>query len=261
MKIGVCRGFDDFEGMKAAASAGVDYWECGFGNLVRFDDEKFKTCMENLEKNSLKCIAANGFIPGEMKVVGDTVDYVALSEYLDKGFERAKIIGLKKVVFGSGGARSFPEGYSLEKAKEQVAFFLREYAAPKAEKAGCVIAMEPLRFCESAMIHTVAEGVEIARLSGNKSVGGLADLYHVYGNGDSIEGIGDFKGEIFHSHIAEPVNRTYPSAKDGAEVLDMYKNFFDSLKKAGCDTCSVEARTEDFSNDIVNAIAILKKLV
>lgn len=261
MKIGVCRGLDDFEGMKAAASVGVDYWECGFGNLVRFDDEKIGLCIENLEKNSLKCIAANGFIPGEMKVVGDSVDYGALSEYLDKGFERAKILGLKKVVFGSGSARSFPEGYSLEKAKEQVAFFLREYAAPKAEKAGCVIAMEPLRFCESAMIHTVAEGVEIARLSGKDNVGGLADLYHVYGNGDSVDGIGSFKGEIFHSHIAEPVNRTYPCAKDGAEVLDMYKNFFDSLKKAGCDTCSVEARTEDFSNDIADAIAILKTLV
>lgn len=261
MKIGVCRGLDDFEGMKAAASVGIDYWECGFGNLVRFDDEKIKSCIENLEKYSLKCIAANGFIPGEMKVVGDSVDFGALSEYLDKGFERAKILGLKKVVFGSGSARSFPDGYSLEKAKEQVAFFLSEYAAPKAEKAGCVIAMEPLRFCESTMIHTVADGVEIARMSGSKSVGGLADLYHVYGNSDSVDGIGDFKGEIFHSHIAEPVNRAYPSAKDSAEVLAMYKNFFASLKKAGCDTCSVEARTEDFSNDIADAIAILKTLV
>ncbi len=261
MKIGVCRGLDDFESIKIASAVSVDYYECGFGSLAKFDDEKFKLCKENLEEYSLKCLCANGFIPGDLKVVGDSIDYGALCEYLDKGFERAEILGVEKVVFGSGAARSFPEGYSLEKAKEQLAFFLSEYAAPRAEKAGCVIVMEPLRFVESSMIHTVADGIEIARMSGCKNVGGLADLYHVCGNNDSIEGIADFKGALLHAHIAEPVNRRYPSVKDGDEIIEIYKSFFDSLEKAGCKTCSVEARTDDFKNDIVGALEIIKTLV
>ena len=261
MKFGVCRGLDDFESIKIASEIGVDYYECGFGGLANYDDEKFNNCKAFLNENNLPCLAANGFLPGNLKVVGDSIDYCALTEYLDKGFERAKVLGVKKVVFGSGGARSFPEGYSLEKAKEQLAFFLSEYAAPKAEKAGCIIVMEPLRFGESSMIHTVFDGIEIARLSKKKNVAGLADLYHVYGNNDNIEGIGQFKGELLHSHIAEPVKRVYPSTKDSEDIIDVYKNFFYSLEKAGCETCSVEAHTDDFKTDIADALAILKTLV
>ena len=261
MKFGVCRGLDDFESIKIASEIGVDYYECGFGGLANYDDEKFNYCKAFFNENNLPCLAANGFLPGNLKVVGDSIDYCALIEYLDIGFERAKALGVKKIVFGSGAARSFPEGYSLEKAKEQLAFFLSEYAAPKAEKAGCIIVMEPLRFGESSMIHTVFDGIEIARLSKNKNVAGLADLYHVYGNNDSIEGIGEFKGELLHSHIAEPVKRVYPSTKDSADIIDIYKSFFYSLKKAGCETCSVEARTDDFKTDIADALAILKTLV
>ena len=44
MKIGTCRGLDDFAAIKDAAEAGVDYYECGFGNLVNLDEEKFQIC-------------------------------------------------------------------------------------------------------------------------------------------------------------------------------------------------------------------------
>ncbi len=261
MKFGVCRGLDDFESIKIASEIGVDYYECGFGSLVKFDDGKFNSCKAYLSENNLPCLAANGFIPGELKVVGDSIDYCALSEYLDKGFERAKALGVKKIVFGSGAARSFPERYSLEKAKEQLAFFLSEYASPKAEKAGCVIVMEPLRFGETSMVHTVFDGIEIARMSGKTNVAGLADLYHVFGNNDSIEGIGEYKGKLLHSHIAEPEKRIYPSTKDSEEIIAVYKKFFVALKDAGCETCSVEARTDNFTNDISDALAILKTLI
>ena len=40
MKIGVCRGLDDFDAMKAASVVGLDYWETGFGCLANFNDEK-----------------------------------------------------------------------------------------------------------------------------------------------------------------------------------------------------------------------------
>lgn len=260
MKIGVCRGLDDFEGMKTASSVGVDYWETGFGSLAKFSDDEIARSEEMLESLSLKCRASNGFIPGEMKLVGDSIDYGALSEYINRGFERAKRLGVEKVVFGSGNARSFEDGYSLEKAKEQLAFFLSEYAGPTAKKAGCIIVMEPLRFCESTMIHTVKDGVEIAEMSGCDNVFGLADLYHVYGNGDSISGIADFKGKVKHSHLAEPVNRRYPSANDSDETKEMYKSFFKALKEAGCETCSIEARTDNFAADIGEAVEFLKSL-
>lgn len=261
MLFGVCRGLDDISAMKAAKKAGVDYFETGFGCLAKFDDDKFQEGRDMLESLSLPCLAANGFIPGDMKIVGDIIDYGVLSDYLDRGFERAKVLGVKKIVLGSGSARSFPEGYSLQKAKEQLAYFLSEYAAPKADNAGCIIVLEPLRFGESSMIHTVADGVEIARMSKASNVFGLADLYHVYGNNDSIDKFSQFKGEIRHCHIAEPEKRVYPSTNDSEETLNIYKSFLNVMQSVGCDTCSVEAHTDNFEADIIDAISVLKTVI
>lgn len=261
MRIGVCRGLDDFDAIRYASEAGVDYFETGFGCLASFSDEKIKECKDVLESYSLNCIASNGFIPGDMKLVGDDVDYVALSEYIDRGFTRAEKLGIKKVVLGSGKARSFDEGFPLEKAKEQLAFFLGEYAAPRAEKAGAIIVIEPLRFCESTMIYTVSDGVEIARMTDKENVKTLADLYHVYGNNDSIENIGEYKGQLYHAHIAQPVSRNYPSASDDEDIKRIYKDFFVALEKCGCDTCSIEARTDDFKKDIFDSVKLIKELL
>lgn len=261
MKIGVCRGLDDVNAIKASSEAGVDYFETGFGCLADYNDEKFNECKSVLESYSLPCIAANGFIPGNMKLVGEDVDYVALNEYIDRGFTRAEKLGVKTIVLGSGKARSFPEDFSLEKAKEQFAFFLSEYAAPRAEKAGATVVIEPLRFCESSMIYTVSDGIEIARMSGKDNVKGLADLYHVYGNNDSVEGIGSYKGLVCHAHIAEPIKRLYPASTDDEKIKNIYRNFFDSLKACGCGTCSVEAHTDDFSKDVFDSIKLLKSLL
>ena len=95
MKFGVCRGLDDLNAMKLAKNAGIDYFETGFGCLANFNDEKFNEGKDMLDSLSLRCSAANGFIPGDMPVVGDNVDYGALCDYLDRGFERAKILGVE----------------------------------------------------------------------------------------------------------------------------------------------------------------------
>lgn len=261
MKIGTCRGLDDFAAIKDAAEAGVDYYECGFGNLVNLDEEKFQKAKKMLDEYNIPVYAANGFLPGDLKVVGDNIDYEAIEAYLDKGFERAKELNIKVIVFGSGAARSYPDGYSHEKATEQLAFFLKEYASPKAEEAGCTIVMEPLRFGESKMIHTVKDGVEIGEKSGKNNVLSLADLYHVYGNDDKLEEIASFYGKVYHSHIAEPVNRTYPFATDSDEVKVIYKAFISALKGTGCETVSIEARTDDYANDIKNSVKFLREII
>ena len=123
MKIGVCRGLNDFTAMYHASLAGVDYYEVGFGSLSKFTDDEIKKSIEKLQEYNLPCTVANGFIPGDLKVVGESVDYDALTAYMETGFQRAKEIGVKKIVFGSGKARSFDEGFCPEKAKEQFIYF------------------------------------------------------------------------------------------------------------------------------------------
>ncbi len=260
MKFGVCRGLDDIEAIKIASEAGVDYFETGFGCLAKFTDEQIIVGKNALDTYGIKCIAANGFIPGDMSLVGDDVDYDSIEAYLDKGFERAGMLGVEKIVLGSGRARSFDDGYSKEKAEEQLAFFLSEYAAPRAEKIGASIVLEPLRFCESSMIHTVADGVKMAQFSGANNVFGLADLYHVYGNNDSVSGMRELKDKVIHAHIAEPVKRVYPKPTDREEVIYIYREFLSTLEAIGCETCSIEAHTDDFKADVIEALSFLKSL-
>ena len=258
MKFGVCRGLDDFDAIKSAATIGADFLECGFGSLARFDDSKFNECKSFLEELSFPCPVANGFIPGEMSLVGVDIDYGSISDYLDKGFERARLLGVEKIVFGSGKARSYPEDFSKQKAEEQLLYFLNEFALPRAEKAGCMIVTEPLRFCESSMIHTVSDGVGIAKKCNRDNIYTLADLYHVYGNSDNIDKMKGYNGLIKHAHIAEPVTRRYPDVADTDEIKSIYKAFIDMLVTVGCETLSVEARTDCFSNDLISALNVLK---
>ena len=41
----------------------------------------------------------------------------------------------------------------------------------------------------------------------------------------------------------------------------VYKRFFNTLELCGCETCSIEARTDDFKSDIFDAVNILKSLI
>ena len=56
----------------------------------------------------------------------------------------AKELGLKIIVFGSGGARKVPEGFSQDEAYKQLVEFAKRIA-PEAKKRGIVVAVEPLR--------------------------------------------------------------------------------------------------------------------
>ena len=133
MKIGVCGGIDR---IKATADAGFDYIEGNFSNIALWDDDKYNAFKDELIKYNLPCEAANCFLPGDMKITGESVDYKALENYLLKGFRRAAELGIKVVVMGSGGARSVPAGFSFSKAVNQIVFFVSQYAAPIAAEYG-----------------------------------------------------------------------------------------------------------------------------
>lgn len=253
MKFGFCIGGDAGE-IRLAELAGADYVETAFDMLARDDGTQYDAFAEELKRCSIPCESANCFLPGSLKVTGPNVDYEALRRYVGRGMERGAAIGLKTVVFGSGGARSVPEGWSFAEAFRQLARFLIEIAGPLAEKNGIRIAIEPL--CDCNIINTGKEGVMLAAAADLPNVGGLVDLYHVVQIGERVNNIRDLKGNLFHSHIAEPTNRVFPS--DPSEYD--YKAFLDALEYAECPRCSVEARNNGFAEDSVRAMQVLKNL-
>ncbi|MBR5232699.1 MAG: sugar phosphate isomerase/epimerase [Clostridia bacterium] len=256
MKIGVCGGTDR---IAATADAGFDYIEGNFTSITRWTDEEYFNFNNELKKYSLPCEAANCFLPGDMKIVGDSVDYKALEEYLLKGFARAKETGIKMVVMGSGGARSVPDGFSFQKAVNQIVFFVSQYAAPIAADNGIDFVFEPLCKPESNIINTIKDGAMLASVINMPNVGTLGDLYHMHVEGDTYKDVRDLKGIFRHAHISYPVpcndmKRVFMKSPDEYD----YKGFFEALKFAGCERVSIEAATKDFNSDVYPAAEIMK---
>ena len=250
MRFGFCVG-GDVERVKIAAAIGADYVETGFEVLAKEDGAEYDAFCAALEKASIRCESANCFIPGSMKLTGENVDCDALRRYVERGMSRGAAIGLKTVVFGSGGARSVPEEFPFDKAFRQLASFLREIAGPIAETYGITVVVEPL--CDCNIISTAKEGVMLAAAADRPNVRGLVDLYHMVKMSDAIGNIRHLKGLIGHAHIAEPSKRVYPA--DPAEYD--YQAFIDALEFAGCPRCSVEAGSSDFAKDAPAALRVL----
>lgn len=247
MRYGVCIGSDASK-IKTAKEAGFDYVE-GCFDLLTKDEENYGRYYDELVKNGIKCESVNCFLPGQLKTTGPEVDWFALSEYIEKGMSKAEKLGIETVVYGSGGSKQVPEGFPFAEAYRQIVYFLKEIAAPAAEKYGITVVVEPLWDCN--IIQRVKEGVIVSSLADNAHIAGLGDLFHMEKTGDTSKDITDCAGSIKHAHIAHPGDRKYPSPDDGYD----YKEFIGALEKAGCPRCSVEAGTDDFAADAVKAAA------
>lgn len=261
MKYGICVGINQLDRIKIAAECGFDYVEAGFAALTQADDAAYAAFKQALTDNNISCEAANGFLPGTLRVTGDNVDSDAVRAFVEKGMQRAKEVGIQVVVFGSSGARNLDENTSYYKGIQQLIAFLREIAGPVAAKYGVRIAVEPLCPQESNIINGVKEGVILAAAADQENVGGLGDLYHMAIIGDNGDDIRAVKGNLYHTHIASPglnsgKRRWYPA--DPAEYD--YKDFLDAVEYAGCPRCSVEAGCDDFAVEAPKALAVLRSV-
>ncbi len=265
MLFGVCRGDKDLDTLRFIKEIGFDYVECNFGELSRMDDEKFEEYKSNLMAVGIPCRAANCFIPGDFRVSSNELDEKAAWDYVEKGMSRGAQIGLKTVVFGSGGARSLPENQPYHKGFLRIGYFLKNIVKPLAEKYNITLAIEPLRLVECNIINTVKEGAMLSALGESENIGVLGDIYHMAAGNDSFSNIKDLKGSFKHAHISCPYkdeankgnwNRCYP--KDIGEFD--YKGFIDALNEVGCQSCSIEAGTNDFKEESKKAIAVLREL-
>lgn len=256
MKIGVCGGFDR---IVTAAEYGFDYIETNFRTLAVSDLDKYYAFNNELIKNGITCEAANCFLPGDMKITGNNVDYNTIEKYLQTGFARAEETGIKVVVMGSGGARNIPDGYSYSDAVNQIIYFVRNFVSPIAADHKIDFVFEPLCKLESNIINTIKEGGMLASAIDRPNVGTLGDLYHMHVEGDTYDDIRELKGVFKHAHMSNPISdnpdmkRIYMKNPDEYD----YKGFFDALKYVGCERVSIEANTDDFIADAREAVKIM----
>jgi len=210
MKIGACTSVNQ---AKAAAEAGFDYIEENVQNFLvpEAPDDLFAPFHLAAQNASLPVIAANCFLPASIKCTGPEVDLDRIVRYAGTAFRRAREVGMRFIVFGSGGARQIPEGFDSSEARKQFVDELRRIA-PLAEKHDITLVIEPLGRKECNFITTLVEGASIIQESNHPHVRLLADFYHMAQNEEDPNEIAIYGQWIHHVHVAEKNGRLAPGS-------------------------------------------------
>jgi sugar phosphate isomerase/epimerase len=239
MRFGCCCSLEQAATVHAA---GFDYLETTVVSLLPEADEMvFAPLLAHYQAAPLPALACNVFLPGDLKVVGPTVDWPRLERYVHTALRRVRLIGANLVVFGSGRARQVPEGWARTTAQAQLVDFLH-LVAEVAEKHGLTIAIEPLNRQESNILNSVAEAVALAEQVNRLAVRVLADFYHMDEENEPLQHLTDYASWLAHIHVADTGRRA-----PGLGVYP-YAEFVNQLRQANYSgLVSIECRWEDLA--------------
>ncbi len=235
MRFGCCGGIADAPLIR---DAGFEYIELPVGTLMSATDEAaYQRIMDEILAMGLPVEACNVFIPATLKITGPGVEREPLWHYAATALQRMGEIGVRVCVFGSGGARSIPEGFDRTQARDQLAAFL-DHVQGASARHGVRVVIEPLNRGESNIFNSVAESDEFNQSHGLSGIGVLADLYHIAVEGETDEGMIAAGDRLGHVHVAD-ADRSAP----GEGAATDYAGFFQTLKRMGYPgTISIEAR-------------------
>jgi D-psicose/D-tagatose/L-ribulose 3-epimerase len=252
VRVGYCTGLKNLE---AAKAAGFEYVELSTTEIAALSDADFEAAAARIKAIGIATPAANLFLPGTLKVTGPQIDQEAQMAHVRKAFTRLARLGTEVVVFGSGGARRVPDGFSKEEAFKQLVDFGKR-AAREARANGITIAVEPLRKQESNIINSAAEGLDLVNAINDPNFQLMIDFYHLASEQEDPAIVLRAKDHIRHLHVANPTGRVFPQKW---EEFD-YAPFFANLRAIGYDKrISVEASTTDLAAQSPAAIALLHK--
>jgi sugar phosphate isomerase/epimerase len=250
---------------------GYDFWEWSVRAAFNpdMDDAWWQTQKDEIAKRPLPLRSCNNFIPGNFRLTGPDADHGPALDYAEKALRRADEIGVKTLVFGSGGARNVPGDFSgkswpdLEMGLRQYADFCRTLAGRVSDLKTVQVVIEPLRPNVSNIVTYVFQGLAICREVASPRLAQLADIYHMMMGGDEPRSIVDAGALLRHVHIADYQTRIFPGA-DRRETW-RFKPFFAALKAVGytggvsCECSWGDAK--DFAKNAKTAIETMKELV
>lgn len=253
--IGICTDLSNWNILEAA---GYSYVEESVQNfLVPLEDESvFNLKLALLKQSKLPVPVLNGFIPGKLKSVGPDAVHDEILKYVEIAFRRAQIVGVKNIVFGSGGSRRIPDGFPREEAREQFISLCRKMA-PVAEKYDVIIDLEPLNKGECNILNSVADGGEIVKSVNHKNFMLLADIYHMLRENESPDSIIKSGDLIRHVHIAENKDRAAPGVYN-----EDFTPYFKALKEIDYKgLLSLECRWQNMAEQAGMALLTLQNQI
>jgi sugar phosphate isomerase/epimerase len=251
MQFGVCCGP---EIARVAKVLGYDYFEWSVVDLLqpRAGEDSFKDALASAKQARLPFPNANILILPGMKIVGPAVDQESLREYILTALRRARVAGISIIGFGSGSARSVPDGFDPLAGWQQ----MRDFCAWLAEAARAhevTIALEPLNRGETNLINTAQEAARLIREINHPHLRMVIDGYHWALDLNSPEGIRENADLIVHAHVASAAGRRAPS------MADPCAPFFDALRSIGYGgRLSFEGNLADPTADLAQALEVMR---
>ena len=267
---GACRGPADTKLMK---SIGYDFFEWGVASAFGpdKDGEWWKRQRDLILSQPIPLRSCNGFLPGTFRLTGPKADFAPALVYAETALRRAEEVGVKTVVFGSGGARNVPGDICgakeqkplAEKGVQQYTEFCRLLCAKVADLKNVQIVIEPLRPNESNIINYVWQGLQIIEDVGSPRLRQLADIFHMMMGRECAESIVKAGDLLKHCHIASYDTRQFPGS-DPAQVGRL-KPYFDALKKIGYTggvSCECGwGEKNDLAKNLETALTTMKGLI
>jgi D-psicose/D-tagatose/L-ribulose 3-epimerase len=252
VKVGYCGALKDIDTVKAA---GFDYLEVRVTEVAALSDADFEKLQQKLHQVGLPVLSANLFLPSSIKVTGPDINKEQQMEYVRRALDRVSRLGVTLVVFGSGGSRRVPDGFSHDEAFQQLVDFGKRIG-PEARARNITIAIEPLRHQESNIVNTSLDGLAWVKAVNDPNVQLMIDFYHYSIEKEDPSDIIKVKDHLRHLHMANPNGRVFPLQWNEYD----YAPFFATLRKIHYDRLiSVEASTKDLATEGPQSIALLRR--
>jgi sugar phosphate isomerase/epimerase len=229
-----------------------DYIELSAQSIYAMSEEEFSALKKRVIAGELRPYAVNGLVPGNIRLTGPDVNYDTVKEYADKCFGRLSELDIKTLVFGSSAAKIVPEGFSMEKAWEQL-FEVGRIFSDVAAKYGQRIAVEGLRRAECNIVNTLEDVYYYVKNVNRDNFLMLADFYHMYENGEDISDIKKYKDYLIHCHIAGCKERAVPTDEEEPFINECIKALKEMDYEGGvsfegfCDTDDVKSIPDMFT--------------
>ena len=253
MRFGICTAIENAD---AVRQAGWDFVE----ELVQrslqghLADSQWQG-EQRIRSASLPVPVANSLIPAAMKLTGPERDLNQLTAYMSRVLSRAGQLGISTLVFGSGAARTVPDGFDREAACRQILDFLK-MSCPLAAKCRVTIVAEHLNRGECNIINSVAEAMEYVREIDHPNFRCLVDSYHFWLENESLDSLRDAMPWIRHVHLADTADRVSP----GESGANDYRPFFSVLKEGGYQgSIAIEPRKIDIPMVGPRVLAFLRR--
>jgi D-psicose/D-tagatose/L-ribulose 3-epimerase len=221
--IGAVKPTSDFD---EAVKFGLDYFEPPAYELAEMDQATFDNFHAKVMASPIRCSRVNFFIRS-LRVDGPAVNMDALAKYCESTLERCRMLGAEIVIFGSASTRSVPEGFSRDRARDQIKEFLR-MAEPIARGKRIELGVEPIRYSSSNILSTGGEVVKFVRELNLPNLKMNIDYFQMHSMNESPDILWEARDKIVHIHFARFDPHGWPKRPDEDPE---YKQFFSLLKK------------------------------